>query len=83
MKMNSLMNVCNNKFHYYYPCDVWCLSGYYCVNGTVTPVICPIGYYCPVGTTFDQEYPCPPGTFNNITGQLAVSLCFTRLCVIS
>ena len=57
-------------------------SGYYCVNGTVTLSVCPIGHYCPEGTTFDQEYPCPPGTFNNVTGQLTVSLCLRLLLLL-
>ena len=63
-------------------CYVWPLSGYYCINSTVTPVICPIGHYCPEGTTFDQEYPCPPGTFNNITGQFGQCL-FVWRCSLS
>ena len=28
---------------------------------------CPSGHYCPAGTKFDKEYPCPAGTFNNVT----------------
>lgn len=53
-------------------CDI-CDAGYYCdntvniafVNATS---ICPEGYYCPTGTRFSNEFPCPIGTFNNITG---------------
>ena len=50
-----------------------CPEGYYC-NATFGGVvnyatyICPEGYYCPNGTTFAEEFPCPPGTFNNRTG---------------
>jgi hypothetical protein len=34
-----------------------------------TDKICPSGYYCPNGTEFDLQYPCPVGTFNNLTGK--------------
>ena len=49
-----------------------CPAGYYC-NATYGPVAlygtyeCPQGYYCPLGTKYDTEYPCPPGTFLNRT----------------
>ena len=36
-------------------------------TGVITPSDCPKGYYCPVNTTSQYTYPCPPGTFNNIT----------------
>ncbi|KAI8480901.1 hypothetical protein Bbelb_413740, partial [Branchiostoma belcheri] len=55
-------------------CDP-CPPGFYCVNQTVTPVECPPGHYCPEGTEFDQQYPCPAGTYNNKTGQHNVSDC--------
>ena len=51
------------------------LQGRYC-NATFGPVespdayICPSGYYCPDGTEYDTQYPCPLGTFNNITGNV-------------
>ena len=57
-----------------------CVEGYYC-NSTNGPVenhilnICPQGYYCPNGTKFAEEYPCPIGTFNNITGRTKESEC--------
>ncbi|PIK41162.1 hypothetical protein BSL78_21986 [Apostichopus japonicus] len=51
-----------------------CPQGYFCDN-TVEPVVlnndttrCPSGHYCPPGTRYDTEYPCPIGTFNNLTG---------------
>jgi hypothetical protein len=34
-----------------------------------TTTICPMGYYCPEGTRYNNEYPCPIGTFNNRTGK--------------
>ena len=44
------------------------IAGWYCINETVNPTICPMGYYCPEGTKFAEEFPCPEGTFNNDTG---------------
>lgn len=55
-----------------------CPSGYVCAgNGTAdyTSVICPHGYYCPIGTSLLHQYPCPPGTYNNLTGRTALSAC--------
>ena len=46
---------------------IFCV-GYYCLNQTVKPVVCPAGYYCPAGTEFEAQYPCPEGTYNNNTG---------------
>ena len=37
--------------------------------------LCPAGYYCPRGTSFAYEYPCPPGTFSNISGLSSVEGC--------
>lgn len=52
-----------------------CPAGYFCDN-TVSIVvldnsttICPMGYYCPAGTRYNNEFPCPIGTFNNLTGR--------------
>lgn len=50
------------------------MTGYYCVNATITPTICPVGHYCPKNTEFDQHYPCPPGTYFNQTGQEILSI---------
>jgi hypothetical protein len=35
--------------------------------------ICPQGYYCPQGAFF--PVPCPPGTFNDLTGQSTSAAC--------
>ncbi|XP_062603182.1 uncharacterized protein LOC134264959 [Saccostrea cucullata] len=58
-----------------------CPAGYFCDN-TVSIVvldnsttICPMGHYCPAGTRYNNEFPCPIGTFNNLTGITDVSLC--------
>ena len=37
------------------------------------------GYYCPNGTRAAQEYDCPIGTFNNITGLESEGECFPCL----
>lgn len=54
-----------------------CPSGYFCVanSTTYTHQICPSGHYCPTGTRFNIQFPCPPGTFNNLTGQNNESAC--------
>ena len=57
-----------------------CPAGYYCSNAT-GPVInfemynCPQGYYCPEGTRYSTEFPCPLGTFSNLTGLNSSSFC--------
>ena len=37
------------------------------------------GHYCPNGTRYSTEFPCPPGTFNNITGLVTDTDCFACL----
>ena len=49
-----------------------CTAGYYCLEGTETPVICPTGYYCPEGTNI--PVPCPHGYYGDTTG-LYTSAC--------
>ncbi len=50
------------------------MEGFYC-NATIGPVVwygaytCPEGYYCPNGTQYAEQFPCPRGTFNNLTGK--------------
>ena len=36
---------------------------------------CPTGHYCPTGTRFDNEYPCPIGTFNPSEGEISDAAC--------
>eukprot|EP00826_Nyctotherus_ovalis_P040470 TRINITY_DN3998_c0_g4_i3.p1 TRINITY_DN3998_c0_g4~~TRINITY_DN3998_c0_g4_i3.p1 ORF type:complete len:803 (+),score=116.19 TRINITY_DN3998_c0_g4_i3:2604-5012(+) len=43
-----------------------CTHGKYCLVGTVNPVACPSGHYCPLGTKFDKQYPCKPGTYSSL-----------------
>ncbi|PIK35709.1 hypothetical protein BSL78_27465 [Apostichopus japonicus] len=52
-----------------------CPTGYYCPQNSTVPEECPAGYYCPVRTTYAYEYPCPEGTFNNLTGRSEESDC--------
>ncbi|RUS80256.1 hypothetical protein EGW08_011985, partial [Elysia chlorotica] len=61
-----------------------CPQGYYCDNaggGVTTPAsyVCPEGHYCPNGTRYSTEFPCPAGSFNNITGLEADTDCFACL----
>lgn len=44
-----------------------CPSGTYCPSeGMSLPTVCPIGMFCPEGSIFTN--PCPPGTYNIVTG---------------
>lgn len=50
-----------------------CPASFHCDNRFEPVVllnnsICPQGYYCPNGTSFATEFPCPNGTFSNLTG---------------
>ena len=57
-----------------------CPSGYYCDN-VQDPVVlynnstCPECYYCPLNTERANQYPCPRGTFNNLTNRVEESDC--------
>lgn len=52
-----------------------CEAGYLCISGSsfaapvdgVKGMKCPVGSYCPSGTPVPIA--CPPGTFNNQTGE--------------
>ena len=57
-----------------------CVQGYYCDNalgaiGSLSGYECPTGSYCPNGTATANQYLCPPGTFNNVTGIYLEGLC--------
>ncbi|XP_074158322.1 uncharacterized protein LOC141562243 [Sminthopsis crassicaudata] len=60
-----------------------CQAGYYCAEGAAVPHpddgvtggLCPAGTYCPAGS--HRPTSCPPGTFSNIHGQVALSSCHT------
>jgi hypothetical protein len=49
---------------------VICAPGFF-LNGTECS-ICPVGFYCPGD---GNSYPCPAGTFNNLTGAIACMSC--------
>lgn len=61
-----------------------CPQGYYC-DRTEDPVVlynnsaCPTGFYCPQNTRRATEFPCPLGTFNNITHRTVLSDCVACL----
>ena len=59
-----------------------CPAGFYCDledkcsgQNFTQPTPCPEGHYCPEGTNRSTQYPCPAGTYNNVTGLSAVSGC--------
>ena len=37
--------------------------------------VCPKGHFCPIGTKFDGQYPCPKGTYSNVTGLTSEDQC--------
>ena len=57
-----------------------CPIGYYCDN-VQDPVVlynnssCPEGYYCPLNSERANQYPCPRGTFNNLTNRVEEDDC--------
>ena len=54
-----------------------CPHGHWCLANTTdfTPNICPAGYVCPLESEHAYHYPCPPGTFQNLTSQHNESAC--------
>ena len=57
-----------------------CPAGYFCDNTNTTTILstshlCPRGHYCPQGTQYSTQYPCPIGTYNNMTGSHSSSQC--------
>ncbi len=63
-------------------CEV-CPPGYYCPNPGATEFedsICPEGHFCPAGTVFQEQFPCPAGTFNNATMQTSIAGACSTLC---
>ena len=71
-----------------------CPAGYYCdrneaiaeeqsgvgepSHGVVNPKDCPMGFYCPNCTETPRQFPCPVGTFSNVTHLESEAEC--RLC---
>lgn len=51
------------------------VSGYYCNGTTESPAPCPVGHYCLEGTSTPNQYPCKPGTYNNLTQQSSEAAC--------
>lgn len=37
--------------------------------------VCFVGFYCPPNTNYATEYPCPRGTFNNLTHRVVEGDC--------
>eukprot|EP01022_Parablepharisma_sp_SALTPOND_P014589 TRINITY_DN199_c1_g1_i1.p1 TRINITY_DN199_c1_g1~~TRINITY_DN199_c1_g1_i1.p1 ORF type:complete len:4309 (-),score=431.50 TRINITY_DN199_c1_g1_i1:34-12960(-) len=59
-----------------------CNAGYYCIKAAISAtetnsaygIRCPTGHYCPEGTP--EPIPCPPGTYRNDQGGVAVGSCY-------
>ena len=52
-----------------------CPAAYYCIEGTEQPRPCPTGHYCPEGTPHATDFPCPNGTYSNVTMLEAAADC--------
>nr|XP_054760398.1 neurogenic locus notch homolog protein 3-like [Lytechinus pictus] len=57
-----------------------CEEGYFCDNtlyavSDLSNASCPAGYYCPAGTKRANQFPCPSGTYNNLTNAVNDSWC--------
>lgn len=44
-------------------------------GNSTQPRPCPLGHYCPNGTRFAAQFPCPVGTFGNVTQLQAAAQC--------
>lgn len=58
----------------------FCSAGYACKqvsqsSSTTTP--CDAGYFCPVSTEFARQFPCPAGTYSDLTYLTTASSCTT------
>lgn len=43
--------------------------------GVIFPSDCPAGYFCPNGTKWANQFPCPVGTFSNVTKLMEEAQC--------
>lgn len=43
--------------------------------GVIAPLDCPAGYFCPNGTKWARQFPCPVGTFGNVTNLMEQDQC--------
>ncbi|XP_028563977.2 uncharacterized protein LOC114585457 [Podarcis muralis] len=54
-----------------------CMAGWFCPEGSVSAqnpdYLCPLGHYCPMGSP--QPKPCPPGKYQDETGQSLCKVC--------
>ncbi|KAJ8035012.1 hypothetical protein HOLleu_22086 [Holothuria leucospilota] len=62
-----------------FQCDT-CPEQYACLLGTggqqKPPEPCAQGHYCPAGTQYPAQYPCPAGTWTNLTNLAAADECY-------
>lgn len=45
-----------------------CTAGNYCEKGATSETTCEVGYYCLANTGYRYSYPCPAGTYMDVTG---------------
>lgn len=52
-----------------------CEMGLFCPAGTAVGQVCPPHHYCPMGTADYTGFPCPPGTYSEVSGLFSPSQC--------
>ena len=56
-----------------------CPKGYFCPSNTSDyesgDFDCPLGHYCPEQTKYSTQFPCPTGTFNNVSKRTSKDDC--------
>ncbi|XP_070551431.1 multiple epidermal growth factor-like domains protein 6 [Ptychodera flava] len=68
----SYCKTCRAGFY----CDATIQNDTYCAHGVQNPQPCPVGHYCPLGTQYAYQYPCPNGTYSDVTHLESDSDCF-------
>eukprot|EP00347_Sterkiella_histriomuscorum_P024098 403332318 len=54
-----------------------CTAGNFCSYSSSTETTCPAGSYCPANSKSADQYLCPSGTFNELTGSSDIVDCLT------
>ncbi|OMJ93310.1 hypothetical protein SteCoe_3776 [Stentor coeruleus] len=52
-----------------------CTAGNYCEKGATALTPCEKGYYCLANTGYKYSYPCPAGTYMDVTGSETIDDC--------
>lgn len=61
-----------------FPSSVLCMFAHFTGTGgqQQPPQLCAQGHYCPEGTQYPSQYPCPAGTWTNLTNLAASDECY-------